>query len=654
MTAKQIYVVQADILRKLPMRCTTYLPYTAGLLWAYAKTSPTVARAYTLREIIFLREPVEDAAARMEAPFLAAFSCYAWNTEYNKALARLVKQAHPGCVVLFGGHSVPPGGAMLGELPYVDYLIHGEGEIGFRALLEALLEDTPDVTAVPGLSYRTGHGTATNPEAALESVASLPSPYLEGIFDPIVAAHPEIQWSAILETNRGCPHHCVYCDWGKHSACLREFPMERILAEIDWMCANKTEYFYCADANFGSLPRDEAILDAVIAAKARTGYPDLFNCNTAKCIDERLFSITEKLNASGLDRMGPNFAVQSLSPEVLHNIGRTNLEDATIAGWLRRCRRAGYRTHTDLILGLPGETLQSFCAGIEKLFVLGQHDGIQYFPCYLLPNAAMAAPAYRERFRLRTARKIFKENKEDAPEKERVHEFIDTIIETSAMPHADWLTANYFILLAQGAHSFGLLRLAAMYLHTEGLVPYAEFYTRLLAFCRARPETLPGQAMARMERNFADSLHGEEPEPLRIPGFRHDRMAEDQYFFGRAVLEPERFYSDAAAFLRECGLGGHALEQLLRYQRESILLPGATPGAEKTLEFDYDFTAYFAAIYDGCPLALERRAVRLRFTCEYDLSSMEAYYHAIVQDGRYSSNAFYRTEYLPSPEGACA
>jgi len=638
---KNIYLVQVDVVRKLPTRRIAYLPYAVGALWAYAKQAPAVASSYALREIFFLRDPVPGVAACMEAPFLVGFSCYSWNTEYNKALAQAVKKRFPDCLILFGGHNVPPGSSMLEALPYVDYLIHGEGEIGFQALLKELCKAEPDFAAIPGFSYRAKQTTATNAEAYAESVWDFPSPYLEGIFDPIIGAHPEIHWNIVWETNRGCPNHCIYCDWGRHKAAPRQFSMERLTAELEWMCANKIEFIYCADANFGISKRDEEIVDALAAVRDRTGYPHLFNVNTAKIIDERLFRIVEKLNKSGLDRLGPNLAVQSLSPVVLHNIGRENFDDEMIALCIRRYRQAGYRTHTDLILGLPGETLQSFCAGVEKLFALGQHEGIQFFTCSLLPNASMAAPAYRKKHKIRTARRILKQTLECAPETEQIHEFIDIVVETADMPYADWLTANYFIFLTGSAHSYGLLRLIAMFLHTEKNVSYASFYLRLLAFCHEHRDTLPGEAMARMEKNFTDSLCGEESEPLQIPGFSFGRMFEEQYFFSRAVLEPDRFYADAAAFLNQFSLEPGLLEQLLRYQRESILMPGAL---EKILEFEYDFPAYFNAIYEGNPVPLQRKAVQLHFSFACDLSSTEKYYDTILQLGRYTSNAFYLVE----------
>jgi len=417
--------------------------------------------------------------------------------------------------------------------------------------------------------------------------------------------------------------------------------MEKLLAEIEWMSAHKVEYIACADANFGILPRDEEIVDALVAAHGRSGYPRLLNYNTAKSFDERLFRIAEKLSRHGLDRVGPNFAVQSLSPTVLRNIGRVNIDDATLSAWIRRCHRAGYRAHTDLILGLPGETLQSFCAGVEKLLSLGQHEGIQYFPCNILPNALLAAPAMREKYAIRTARRVYKWTLEDTPEAEQIPEFMDVVTETADMPHEDWLKANYFMQLVQGAHSYGPLRLCAIYLHTEGIISYAAFYLRLLEFCHMRPDTLVGEAVARMERNFHEMTQGEETLPLELPGFRFQRMYEDQYFFGRAVQEPDRFYAGVSEFLGQFG----AEPELLRYQRESIILPGA---AEKALGFAYNFPAYFAAANGGQPVPLRKRAIRLRFSFDFDLSDRAKYYDTIVQLGRYTSRAFYKVEELPT------
>jgi len=642
MSKHNVYLVQTDRLRKMPTHDTIYLPYAIAALWAYAKQSRAVDANYALQELIFIRDSIDDVVARMVNPFLVGFSCYVWNMEYNKTLAQAIKQAFPGCHILFGGHNVPPGGVLLEDFPHIDFLIHGEGEIPFQTLLIQLAKETPDYTSVPGLSYRTSQCTVTNTETVEKSVADYPSPYLEGILDSIIAVHPDILWSTVWETNRGCPHHCAYCDWGQHEAKVRQFPTKRLMDEIEWMSKNRVNFIYCADANFGIFARDEELLDALAKARSQTGFPRMFDCNTTKNIDDRLFRISNKLHQSGLDKTGLSLSVQSLSPEVLCNIGRVNIDDEKLSRWIRRCRQEGIRSHTDLIVGLPGETLQSFCAGVEKLYMLGQHEGIRFFQCNLLPNAKMAQPAFREEHKIRATRHFFRQTMEV---KDDIPEFIETVVETAEMSHADWMTANFFQFLVNSTHSFGLLRFIAIFLHTEKIVSYADFYMSLLDFCHAHPDRLIGDIIANMENFFTDIANGEEQEPLQIPGFSFGRMWEDQYIFCRAVMKPERFYDDAAAFLRRFKLESALSEQLLRYQREIVLMPGSTA---KTLEFTYDFPAYFNAVYNCNPVPLKKRVIRLRFSFDDDLASAQKYFHTIVQLGRFTNKVFYRTEYLPA------
>lgn len=640
MTKRNITLVQVDILRKTPVFTTTYLPYGVAALWAYAKQSALVNEQFALQELVFMREPIADVVARMHEPFLVGFSCYIWNTEYNKALAKAIKSRWPGCLILFGGHNVPPGHAMLQDEPYIDFLIHGEGEIPMQRLLEELAQDNPNFAAAPGLVYRNGDSLVANAPKAAETVENFPSPYLTGVFDSIIAKHPNIQWCTVWETNRGCPNHCAFCDWGQHNARVRQFTMQRLLDEIAWFSQNKVEYIWCSDANFGMLERDEEIVNVMANTKAETGYPLVFLCQSTKKLNERLFRIAEKLNESGLDKLGPNFAVQSLNPDVLRNIGRRNTPNDELAYWLRRYRNAGYRTHTDLILGLPGETLQSFCAGVEKLFELGQHAGIFFFPCNLLPNAAMAAPEYRKKHDLRTTRKVYRQALGYLPEDEQIDEYIDVVDQTATLPRAEFLQASFFMLLAQGAHSYGLLRLVAMYLHSEKISSYADFYQKLLDLCHMQPQSLMGNIMQRIETEYAQESPSD--EPFVIEGFSFGRVTEDQYFFGRAVLQPDEFFAQAHQFLQQFGLDDHLLAQLLHYQRECMLLPGSPP--EKVLEFDYNFPAYFAAIYNGTPIALENQRTQVRFSHHYDLTNHDQYFEAVVRLARMSDNAFYRVE----------
>ena len=130
---KNIYLIQADLAYGDSVK-SVYLPYAAGLLAAYAFRDETVKNNCSLARIVFTREEIAAAVSSFDRPFLAGFSNYVWNFEYNKQFAEKLKENHPECVVVFGGHNVPPGTALLEKYPFVDILIHGEGEEAFRGV----------------------------------------------------------------------------------------------------------------------------------------------------------------------------------------------------------------------------------------------------------------------------------------------------------------------------------------------------------------------------------------------------------------------------------------------------------------------------------------------------------------------------------------
>jgi hypothetical protein len=65
-----------------------------------------------------------------------------------------------------------------------------------------------------------------------------------------------------------------------------------------------------------------------------------------------------------------------------------------------RSLRDGMTTYTDVIIGLPGETYESFANGVSEMIRLGQHNKLNIYNCQVLPNAEMAEPDYRRRYGL--------------------------------------------------------------------------------------------------------------------------------------------------------------------------------------------------------------------------------------------------------------
>lgn len=613
MSKKNIYFIQPDAYRVRLRFKSAYLPYAAGQLWAYAVQDPAVAHAYDLRDFVFIFESAAAVAERMEAPFLAAFSCYLWNTEYNKKLARAIKEKHPDCLIVFGGQNIPPDNSFLEQFPYIDYLAQGEGEIPFQRLLRALLEETPDLSRVPGLRYRLPDGrVAANAPACLTSLEDLPSPYTAGVFDGIMEQYPEIQWSISIETNRGCPYHCGYCSWGLLDARLRRLSDERVLAEFDWISAHKIEFVMFVDSNFGIFGRDERFIDLLIERKKHSGYPYFINISYAKESTERVYSIVRKLWKNAMVQNGATISLQSLSPPVLAAIGRENLGLPYFSRLIELYNSTGIPAYSELILGLPNETFESFCRGAGTLLERGQHDGLMIYPCILLPNAGMASPEMRARYGIRARRFVLNMGGKEPvpPAVETVTEYYDLVTATDTMSEDEMTRAYLFGVLLQSLHVFAMTRWIAIFLHCAYGLRYEHFYLRVLDYALANPACVLGRLVEDVVRFREESKKEHSACTLDFPYEAGKNVQEILYIFAGASFRLREFYADMEPLVQELMQDGALAGELLRYQRETIRQPGVP---RKELAFRYDFPRYFKEALAGREARLEETGVLLRF-----------------------------------------
>ena len=127
---------------------------------------------------------MKECLQKISNPFLVGFSCYLWNFEYNKEMARLIKQKYPDCYILFGGHNISNVSSdLMAECDYIDFLIHEEGEVPFSELILALHGNT-SLAEVPNLSYRENNGIFKTPNRCFD-ICDFPSPYSSGVFDKL-------------------------------------------------------------------------------------------------------------------------------------------------------------------------------------------------------------------------------------------------------------------------------------------------------------------------------------------------------------------------------------------------------------------------------------------------------------------------------------
>jgi 2-(S-pantetheinyl)-carbapenam-3-carboxylate methyltransferase len=471
-----------------------FLPYAAGLLEAYVRRHARDPHRYQFRLPLFRRGPVERLAAHLDGVDVAGFSTYCWNVELSVAIARELKRRSPRTRVIFGGPHVPDAGVpFLDAHPFIDAVVHGEGEAAFLDWLEA-----PDEArdTIPGITTRTLEGRlVTTPRAPRRrDLDTIPSPYLEGVFDRVIDAHPDIRWQALWETNRGCPFACTFCDWGSATASkVYQFSMDRLHEEIRWMAAHRVEMLFCCDANFGLLPRDIEIAQEIAAVRARTSYPALVTVQSTKNATERAYTIQRLLG--GASPNGVTLSLQSADTTTLAAIKRDNISLDSFQELQHRYTRDGIETYTDLILGLAGETYASFRDGVSRVIANGQYHRIHFWNCSLLPNAEMAQPAYRAAHGLVTVRSRYVAAHQPIARPDGlVDEYLELVVATSAMPADDWVHAKAFWWMTDLLHCDRVLQIALAVLHAEHGLDFGRMIERFLDADATRFPTIAGVA----------------------------------------------------------------------------------------------------------------------------------------------------------------
>ncbi len=355
-----------------------WLPYSIACLWSYASQYDWVKNNFSVADIIFKRENPQSLVQRVSDVDLAFFSSYMWNWEWTKHLSQQLKQANPNIVIVAGGPQVtnkPDETSFFENHPYIDAISLNEGEQTFVEILKNIKEKKPLKKIYQG--------------GRLDDL-DIPSPYLTGVFDKILADNPDVQWNGTLETNRGCPFACTFCDWGSLTyAKIKKFPMPKVIQELTWMAEHKIEYVTIADANFGVFTdRDLEVTERLVELQNKYGYPKVVDATWYKNSSDEILEIVKKFIGSGFNR-GLTLSVQSMDMDVLTEIRRRNMEISDLKLIFDKCNTEGIPSYTELILGLPKETFNSWRRGLCEVIEAGQHNAIESWLAQMLENAEL-------------------------------------------------------------------------------------------------------------------------------------------------------------------------------------------------------------------------------------------------------------------------
>ncbi len=288
-----------------------------------------------------------------EKPRIIGFGVYIWNVNDITEVVGLLKLLAPEIVIILGGPEVSYEFGEQAVVKQADYVVTGWGDITFPKLCDAVLHGPKPLMKI--------HAGEQPP------VDQIALPY--ALYSDEDIAHRTLY----VEASRGCPFKCEFCLSALDKTAW-PFELDRFLAEMEALYQRGARVFKFVDRTFNlnvktSLRILQFFLDKLNA------YPDDPVFAHFELVPDHLpEALKERIQQFPSGALQFEIGIQSFNPEVQALVSRKQDNDKAAANlrWLREQSQA--HLHVDLIAGLPGEDLDSFARGFDKLVGLGPHE----------------------------------------------------------------------------------------------------------------------------------------------------------------------------------------------------------------------------------------------------------------------------------------
>ncbi|MEZ5659212.1 MAG: DUF4080 domain-containing protein [Burkholderiaceae bacterium] len=336
--------------------CTLNARYThtsLGLRSLLANLGALRARARLLEFTLSTPVPTMVSEITALAPRVLGLGVYIWNAQPTLALVRALRAQMPDLKIVLGGPEISHETEDQALTTLADHVITGAGERAFARLAAQLL-DGPR----PLMKIITGEDT---------DPAELALPHAE--YDARDIAHRHLY----LEASRGCPFKCAFC-LSALDRTARPFDQPTLLRAFDELLARGARRFRFVDRTF-NLKIASCLQILARFRRWLDDHPDEPLFLHFELIPDRLPpALREAIAGFPAGVLQFEIGVQSFDPQVQSLIDRRQDDEATEANirWLRTA--TGAHLHVDLIAGLPGETIDGFAAGFDRLVAMNPHE----------------------------------------------------------------------------------------------------------------------------------------------------------------------------------------------------------------------------------------------------------------------------------------
>ncbi|MDH5229712.1 MAG: B12-binding domain-containing radical SAM protein [Gammaproteobacteria bacterium] len=326
-----------------------YIHSALGLRYLYANmgslTPQTQIKEFTLEQRSI--DIVEQLL--LLNPSIIGFGIYIWNVAASVEVIQILRNVRPEIKIIIGGPEVSYEISQQPLLSWVVHLICGQADVEFPQLCQNILNQTP----------------------ALEKIIYAETPQLQQLELPYDAYSQEDIAHRIIyvEASRGCPFKCQFCLSALDKTAW-PFDQAKFLSAMKNLYDKGVRHFKFVDRTFNlNIKACENILDFFIQ---RLG--DGLFLHFELIPDHLPEALKTKIQCFPEGVLQFEIGIQSLNQEVQQRIQRKqNMQKVTEnLVWLLTSSKA--HLHTDLIIGLPGETLQSLAQGFNQLYSLGPHE----------------------------------------------------------------------------------------------------------------------------------------------------------------------------------------------------------------------------------------------------------------------------------------
>lgn len=441
-------------------------------------------------------------------PDVFGFSVYVWNEERFDVLALKIKQKYPKCLIVYGGpqqnakHNID----FFRDKFWVDITLPGDayGEI----VLSSILDNFPieDFDTIPYIYYPDSSRNRCISSNVIEKRSfRWPSNMFKRqeqfIIEEIKKQRTLGRYIiSIYETSRGCPYKCIFCEWGGGiNTKVVKKPYAEILDDIEWLSsvANIDQISF-ADGNFGMTKIDIDINKFLIDCKNKYGYPTSADYDFAKNNYKNVLQIKDmSIGAGLLDYIA--IAIQTFNDEARKNIERIDIPFSIQLEGIKylKSKHGDIPLFFETILGLPGETLESYCEQIDIMFNYGiDIGGIKPVPWILLPEAPAFDPNMREKFKIKTIKKHIdlnsklKENNSKIIlrnlKKQWKNSSSETVVSTLSYSEYDWIKMRRFKSFVWAGEFVGINQYLIRYMFDQHKIKPSEIYYSITNFAYSK------------------------------------------------------------------------------------------------------------------------------------------------------------------------